>query len=500
MSKMLSKSKIKDHSKCKMILWHELNQPELKVWDKDNVARFEQGRQVEAIARNMFPDSVLQDKAANLDKIAYTQELLKSNPKKTIFEAAFLYRNTIIQFDMLTQNSDGTFDAVEIKSSTSFKEDYELDVIIQYWVATKAGIKINKFEIWYVNNKSVSKDDYFAKADKTEFVQSNESLFESSLASAEETFKLEKPPEFKIGSHCEKFECPFRNTPQCHLTVEKNSVLALPRFRKAWDSFDSGIKEVNDPKFKETYPDYVKKNPLVYKSILENQLIIDREGLLKELATWKLPYNFMDFETLMLAIPILPNQKPYEQVVFQFSNHIYRGQDKLEHQMFLHTKIDECPDDKVIKNLLSFLNNEGSIISYNKTFEETRIKDLAKKYPEFSEQLLALIPRFVDLMDIIKNYVYHPDFEGSYSLKVVSPTLLKEFGSYSDSLIKSGSEIATYYSEMLTTQDESRKIEIEKALFRYCQYDTLNLFLVLKFLIDPNVDLSEIVKVNLEGA
>lgn len=495
MSKMLSKSKIKDNSKCSLMLWHGLNQPKLKEWSVDNQKRFDQGREVEAIARNMFPNAILQDKDANLDKIAYTQEILRS--KKTIFEAAFLYENTIIQFDMLTENPDGSFNAVEVKSSTSFKSDYVLDVIVQYWVATKAGIKINKFEVWYVNNGSNNKDDYFSSEDVTNLVRQSEDVFTYELNAATDTFKMEEAPKVLRSSNCDKIECAFKNTPQCKLQVEnKNqSVFALPRFRQNWEAYHAGNAMV-DETFKTKYSSYYKKNPLIVESVLNNKLVINQKGIEEAISQWVMPYNFFDFETLMRAIPILDKQKPYEQVVFQFSNHIYHGQDKLEHQMFLHETL-ECPDMQVIAHLLSFLNNKGSIIVYNKTFEETRIKELAAKYPEHTASLMSLIPRFEDLMEVIKEYVYHPEFAGSYSLKKVSPALLKEFGSYSDSLIKSGAEIADYYSEMLTTQDPERKELIKKALFKYCQYDTLNLFLLLKFLLNQNVNLEEIVKANL---
>lgn len=498
MKKMLSKSKIKDHSKCSLILWHELNQPKLKEWDKESLARFEQGRVVEQIARNMFPDAVLQDKKDNLEKVEMTKELLKLN--KPIFEAAFLHRNTIIQFDVLIPNEEGTYDAVEVKSSSSFKNDYELDTTVQYWIATKAGIKIRNFEVWFINNQAEKVDkNYFSKQNVTSLVIDNLELFETELSKAEKTLELVDAPKVKQGSHCDKIDCAYRNTPQCKIEISKNSVLALPRFNKGWEAHHSGILTVDQKEFATAYPNYAKTKSLIMTSILENRLVVNQEGIQSAINQWKMPYNFFDFETLMSAIPLLEKQKPYEQVVFQFSNHIYRGDMKMEHQMFLHDSLSN-PDQEVIKHLLSFLNNEGSIIAYNKTFEETRVKDLAKKYPEYSDRLMALVGRFVDLMEVVKDNVYHPDFMGSYSLKVVSPTLLKEFGSYSDSLIKSGSEIAKYYTEMLTTQDETRKELIKKALFRYCQYDTLNLFLVLQFLLNQEVNLAEIVRVNLEVA
>lgn len=493
----LSKSKIKDMVNCERMLFNDLNIPNEKVWDKSTLGTFDQGRAVEQIARNMFPNAVLQDKLKNEDKVSFTKKLLKTN--KVILEAAFCTKGTIVQFDVLEKNDDETYNAVEVKSSSKFKPEYETDVLIQYWVATHAGIKIKKFELWFVNKAATSTEkDYFTKHDVTEFVQANEKKFWELLNRAEQIAMLKNPPDVKLGAHCDRLDCAFRNSSNCKLTLKPGSVLTLPRFANAWESHHKGIETVHDPLFDETYK-YTSVNPLVIESIRENKLVVDRENLLKDFSTWKFPLNFFDFETLMTAIPILDKQRPFEQVTFQFSNHLFDGVNKkLPHSLFLH-KDKSSPDEKIVDAILSDLEkNDGSIVAYNKSFEQTRIRDLASRFPEKKDRLLAIVDRFVDLMDLVKDHVYHPAFNGSYSLKSVSPALLGEYGSYSDSLIKSGAEIATYFVEMVNTKDEERKELIRLALEKYCFYDTLNLFLVLQFLIDPNANIKELVELNLE--
>lgn len=493
---LLSKSKIKEMLKCEQMFFSSVNNLHKQNLSKQDIELFEQGRQVEQVARNMFPTGVLQDKIVNIEKIELTKELMKT--KEVIFEAAFTSKNTIIQFDILSKNEDSSYDAIEIKSSSKFKPDYEIDVLIQYWIATLSGIKINQFEIWYINKTSIGIDDnYFTKHNATEFCKTNEQYFWELLNKALSIAMLRQPPQETNKYHkCDIPSCPYRQQSIDKLST-KDSVLSLPRFPNAWKAIEQGIESVNHPKFDETYK-YSELNPLVIKSIREDKLVIDRENLMKEYSQWKFPLSFFDFETLMTAIPILEGQHPFEQVAFQFSNHIYTGNsNKLSHTMFLHQKLNN-PNVEIVEAILSALEqNEGSIVAYNKSFEQTRIRELAAKFPQYQIRLLAIIDRFVDLMDLVKDNVYHPDFMGSYSLKIVSPTLLKEFGSYSDSLIKSGSEIAKYYTEMLTTSDMERKDLIKNALEKYCFYDTLNLFLVLQFLINPNADIKNLVEINL---
>lgn len=494
---ILSKSKIKDSENCDLMLWNDINQPQEKVWDSTTQYTFEQGRVVEALARSRFSDGLLQYKKDNVEKVEYTKKLLKLD--MPIFEAAFAKKGTIIQFDVLYKNANKNYNAVEVKSSSKFKPEYETDVLIQYWIATLSGIKIDQFELWVVNNQaSDTGSEYFKVIDLTEFVKSNERRFWAALTKAQKTSQMKTAPEVKIGAHCEQTSCPYRNTERCSLVKSQDSVHNLPNFRKNWEAYHEGITSVTDARFEEKYTDYTKKNPVVMKAIKENKLVIEKEALLKEFQTWTFPLNFFDFEALMGAIPVLEGQRPYEQVVIQFSNHVYNGVDnKLQHQMFLHDKLSN-PDEATIEAMLmAFESNSGSIVSYNMSYEKTRISDLAKKYPLYAERLSALLPRFVDLMDLIKHHVYHPAFEGSYSLKSTSPVILGEYGSYSDSLIKSGAEIAKFYIEMITTKDSTRKQEIYDALVKYCSYDTLNLFLLLKYLLDESVDLKGLVELNL---
>jgi hypothetical protein len=491
----LSKSKIKSNEQCPLMFWHELN-GEKKVWDASTLFTFDQGRQVEQVGRNMFADGVLQNEKENELKVIKTKELLKLN--KPIFEAAFAHLGCIVQFDILKPNLDGTYSASEIKSASSMKPDFKTDVIIQYWIATLSGITITNYDLWYVNKEATSiTDNYFLKEDVTEMVKGSEDRFWELFNNAAATAKMKSAPDIKIGPHCKKNDCPFRGTGKCKLEKTPDHVLSLPRFPEAFEAYNKGILSINDPVFDKTYQ-YSTLHPLISEAIKTNKLVINREGLLTDFSKWKFPLNLFDFEALMSALPILEGQRPYAQVVFQFSNHVYDGvSDKLTHTMFLHDSLTS-PNEPLIEAMLKCLEaNEGSIVSFNETYEKTQIKELGKKYPQYNDRFLKLIERFVDLLDLVKDNTYHPEFAGSYSLKKVSPALLGEFGSYSDSLIKSGSEIAKYYMEMLTTTDMDRKQLIKNAMIKYSTYDTLNLFLVIKFLLDPSVDLQHLVNLNI---
>lgn len=495
----LSKTKIKNGQECKRRLWYDLA-GETPKWDKQDLFVFEQGRKIEALARNLFfsNDSVEQNKIANQAKITFTKKLLKGD-KKHIFEAAFAHKRVIVQFDVLTKLSNGTYKAIEIKSSSNFNKTYWTDVLIQYWVATLNGINISEFELWHVNkNATRINKNYFSKKNVMKYVKANRAEFDRLVSESKAIQAMTTVPKEVCGSKCSN--CPFRY--KCFpKTTPRQSVLNLPLFPQSVKAFTNGVKTVNSVKFQKAYPQYVEKNPHVIEAINKNTLVINKKGFLKEYKNWKFPLNFFDFEAFTNALPVLEGQRPYQQLVVQFSNHTWNGKTiDMQHSEFIHdTANNPYKKGGLIKAILETLEkNKGSIVAYNASYEKTRLLELAKVNPKYSRRLKALVARLVDLRPLLEKNVYHPGFEGSFSLKAVSKTLLKEFGGYSDSLIKSGSEISRYYQEMIETTDKQRFAEIRKSLSKYCCYDTLNLRLVIDFVLNQDLARTKkLVEVNL---
>lgn len=517
--KMLSKSKIKSILRCNLQGWNDIHGVE-KVWDEQTKQRFEMGRVVEQIGRDLFVGGVLMDKIANADKIVRTQELLADPSVTVIFEATFLSQNTIIMFDVLIKQADGTFHAVEIKSTTKMEEEFDIDTTIQYWIARANGIIVSKYDVWVINTQAVATDysDYFTSTEVTDVVSGNEENFKTWIKLATEILEMETAPTHllgkdyedalaldatanivKIGKNCE--DCPFAHICMKGIGETADSVFSLARFTKKWEAADKGILSVNDPRFAVEYKKYYDSHPIMMQSIKENRLVIDQAGVDAALAKYSYPLFSFDFETLQSPVPLLAKQRPYQQVVVQFSAHVLRNPNdkKAEHFEYLHTDTS-CPDLNAIEAMLSVLGETGSIMAWNKSFEQTQIRALAKSYPEYATRLLALVERFVDLMEVVRDFCYDPRFMGSFSLKKVSPAFLKEFGSYTDSEIKNGGEIAKYFTEMVTTTDMARKAVIHAALLRYCKYDSVNVLFLLAFLKDQTANIQELMEINILAA
>ena len=107
-------------------------------------------------------------------------------------------------------------------------------------------------------------------------------------------------------------------------------------------------------------------------------------------------------------------------------------------------------------------------------YEEGQIKALAVALPQFSDDLLAILPRIFDLLPQVRNYCYHPEFHGSFSIKDVLPALVPGMN-YKDLEINEGGLASLAYLEIIspkTTLD--RCTELRTNLLKYCERDTNN--------------------------
>ncbi len=184
------------------------------------------------------------------------------------------------------------------------------------------------------------------------------------------------------------------------------------------------------------------------------------------------PLAFLDFETLARAIPVWDGCKPWEQVPAQLSCHV-RGEDaKVRHFEWLANGPGD-PRPGIATELIEACSGARYILAYNAAFEEGCIVGLAKVLPDLREALLSVAERLVDLLPIVRDNVYHPDFDGSFSLKAVVPAL--KLGSYKELEIASGGEATLGLVRLLLTTDvlapEEREA-LRAKLLKYCKMDT----------------------------
>jgi hypothetical protein len=82
---------------------------------------------------------------------------------------------------------------------------------------------------------------------------------------------------------------------------------------------------------------------------------------------------------------------------------------------------------------------------------------------------------------VVREHVYHPDFEGSFSLKTVLPALVPDLG-YNDLAIADGDAASRELTRLVLPDaaflPTDRALKREQ-LLRYCERDTLAMVRVL---------------------
>ena len=107
------------------------------------------------------------------------------------------------------------------------------------------------------------------------------------------------------------------------------------------------------------------------------------------------------------------------------------------------------------------------------SYERSILERLAEDFPSLRKDLKAVIARLWDLHLVIRDHYYHPAFGGSYSIKAVLPAVVRTLN-YEDLTIRDGGTAACeYYRMVFAVSDWIEKAEIEEALLRYCERDTL---------------------------
>ena len=159
--------------------------------------------------------------------------------------------------------------------------------------------------------------------------------------------------------------------------------------------------------------------------------------------------------------------------------HIRNSKDEdLKHKEFLGDGISD-PRIELIKAMIRDLGTTGTILVWNQTFEITRLKELARDFPQYASKINSILERIVDLMVPFRNKsIVFPEFNHSYSIKKVLPVLVPEL-SYDELEIKEGGSASMIYGNLKNESLEKQE-EIRKHLLAYCHLDTLAMVKILK--------------------
>ncbi len=481
----LSKSKYLSGLQCHKRLWLEIHKPELATPPPPGQQRiFDQGTRVGELATEEFPDGVLieADYLNIPEAIKQTKKAL-DNSTDVIFEGCFIYENVLVRPDIILRNDLGSWNMIEVKSSTDVKEVNIHDVAVQTWVLQGCGLEMKRVFLKHINRDCVYPDltNLFRTEDITEPV--NAVLTSVPKKLSEYKSMLDKSePNVLIGQHCSNpYDCPFVG--YCWKNVPEHSIFNIPRLR--WTDKEHLIEDnrIGIDKLSAEFP--LNENQKKYIRSLESQKpIIDWNGIAGELDKLEYPLHFLDFETDSPAIPRFDGMHPYEQFPFQYSCHILDQHGNLEHKEYLH-ELESDPRESLAGSMTKTIGEFGSVIAYNAGFEKGVMNKLSLWCPKYAEQLQSIVDRLWDQLVIFRKYYTDYRFKGSNGLKSVLPVIVPSM-SYNTLDVSDGIEAQVTWNEMIRLPDGSEKSKLINELKEYCRQDTLAMVEIHKFLVYNN--------------
>jgi len=480
----LSKSKLISAWQCPKKLHLEKHHPEFGIVSSHTESLFATGNQVGAIAQQLYGTADSVEIAFDVKTmVAETKRLIDGGADFPVFEATFRHEGVLVRADVLIPDGDG-WHAVEVKASTSVKDHHVLDCAIQDWVLRNSGINVLSISLAHINNQFVyagdgNYDGLLIKNDLTEEVRSMEVAVLELVAKARDAVTGPMPL-INVGAQCTKpYDCQFQS--YCWPTDTEYPITGLGGSRAKLGNFVAlGVHDIRDVSADDlTAPTQQRIHRVTVSG--EPELIPGAREILEALA---IPRYYLDFETIGPAVPIWKGTRPYAAVPIQWSCHIEDEGGELRHEEFLDLS-GEPPMRALAEKMIECLGDSGPVLMYT-SYEKGVIKGLIEMFPDLDEPLTKIINRLVDLHPIVKEHYYHPKMLGSWSLKALLPAMVPqmsyaELEGISEGMAASDGFLEAIGSPPWAPPTESRKLELEEQLLRYCKFDTEAMVEIVKF-------------------
>lgn len=473
---MLSKSRFTAGLQCLKRLYFECYEPRLAPPVSDGQqAIFDTGTAIGVLARDLYPSGVLvdDDHLHHDEAVARTATLLADTTVSAIFEAAFTEDDVRVRVDLLVRSHQG-WELIEVKGSSSVKQQYIDDVAIQLWTLERAGLHIRSASVAHINRDYVylggeyDPSGLFAVEDVT--TDARERLVEipAELRTMRSALGSGGAPDIDPGPHCFRpYTCEF--VEYCHRDAVEWPVTELPAIRPARVQalLEGGQRSILDLTEAEPLSDLQRRVRDVVRS---GQPFIGPllENALRQLQP---PIHFVDFETVAPALPVYAGTRPFETLPFQWSDHVWDAAGNVSHFEFLADG-SEDPRTAFVTSLLDQLHGAGTIVVYS-GYEGFQLRRLAIALPTLRPAIEAAAAlHWVDLLQVVRAHYYHRDFRGSFSLKSVLPVLVPTLG-YQDLAIQEGATAARTFLESLQPDlPLGARSELRNNLLAYCSRDT----------------------------
>jgi hypothetical protein len=472
-SKLLTKTRYLNGLQCPKLLWTVFNEPEkLPAPDAATQFNFDQGHEVNELAHKLYPDGISLSSDDFMGNLRATHSALSQ--RKPVFEAGISAKGLYCRVDILAPAGAEDWDIIEVKSSSSVKDEHREDVAFQRHVCRQAGIAIRRCYVMHLDKEYIRQGDIapsqlLVTEDVTDSLEPLAGGIEERIEGMLHCIRSAACPDAEIGGRCgAPYPCALQ--PECWAYLPEQNVMTLSYGKRLGEGLLArGILDIRD------IPGDVTLNQ---KQAIQKQCAVGGEpyinqaelhGFLKKLVY---PLYFMDFETFKTAIPLYDGTRPHQNIPFQFSVHKLEQPDSKPRPFSFLAQGSGDPRPDFLAALGRAIGAPGTILVYNQTFEKMILTEAARFLPLYQPWVDSVLERIVDLMAPFKGFLYyHPDQCGSASLKHVLPALT---GITYENLGIANGELASlaYMETVFGDIPEQERQRIRADLEAYCGQDS----------------------------
>ncbi len=429
--------------------------------------RMEQGAEIGWRARRLFPEGVIISTGNLAEAAAETAKLVRAGGPSVLFEGTFVVDEYAAKADILRRIGDG-WHLVEVKSNVNLKQELIDDLAYTLMVLSRAGLRVSKASLLLISKDfrlGMEDSKLFAEYDCTENALAHVVQFQSFWDIIRDRTSSASMPEPTLIPACKNCEIFL----DCLGKGIKNHIFDIPRLspKKVDTLKDLGVIQIEE--IPQTF-ELTAIQARTRQAVVTGQPWIG-PNLKQSLNAVQWPAHYLDFETMMTALPLYPETAPYTQIPTQYSIHKCTSVGNVDsHLEYLSDPKRDSRRD-LAEKLIIDLQGEGSIISYS-NFEKTTINGLATLFPDLAGNLSSLVQRIFNLEAVIRDNYYHPSFHGRTSVKATLPALVPEM-SYATLNIKDGDSASATLAYMALGRYTDEEIEsLKKDLLAYCCQDT----------------------------
>ena len=470
---------------CPKGAWIYKYHPEAVPQDESRLSRFRQGDEVGDLARGLFGPSVnvtayRGDGKLDLPQMIRNTQEEMAKGSAVICEASFSYEGLYCAVDLLRQEGDG-WAVYEVKSSSDGLQDkYIADVSYQKYVLEHCGVKVTGAYLvcidtgYVLGPEGMDAGAFFKINDLWEpACREQENTVPAVLKTAEQVLECEEEPAWEPGEDCRGCEL----FGYCSRNLPSPNVFDLYRLqkKKMIEYYRQGLISYADLNRAGVIRNATQKRQMDY-FLADLGTYTEPEKIREFLGRLTYPLYFLDFETMMPAVPFCVGTHPFAQIPFQYSLHyIEREGGELLHKEFL-AESGTDPRRAIAEALCRDIPADACVTAYNKRFECSRLHELAETFPDLAEHLLAIEGNIADLLDPFqKGWYYKREIGGSFSIKSVLPAICPddpELDYHELEGIHNGTEAMSVYPEIQYMPPEEQE-KARRNLLAYCRLDTL---------------------------